>query len=131
MGIGIQPVLQPKLLHDIRRKTLIRRTASQTKGEENVFFYGQRWNQIKILIHKTYFAAAKYSQLFFLQTGQIYTIYDYFSLIKGIQPTDHVQQSGFAGAGCTDNGGKLTFLNRKIDAIQGFDLCLSLSKVFL
>ena len=36
-----------------------------------------------------------------------------------IQPTDHVQQSGFAGAGCTDNGGKLTFLNRKIDAIQG------------
>ena len=131
MGIGIQPILQPELLHGIRKETLIRRTASQTKGEQNVFFYGQCWDQIKILTHKTYFAAAEYSQLSFLQTGQIYTIYDYFSLIRGIQPTDHVQQSGFAGARCANNGGKLAFLNRKVNTIQGFDLCLSLSKVFL
>lgn len=130
MGIGIQPILQEKLPHHLPKETPIRRTASQAEGEQNVFLYGQRGNQIKILIHKAYFAAAEYCQLSFLQTGQIYAIYDHFPRIRGIQPADHVQQSGLAGAGCADDGGKPAFLNGKVDTVQGFDLRLSLSKVF-
>jgi hypothetical protein len=44
------------------------------------------------------------------------------SLRGGVQPAQHIQQSGFSAAGGADDGGELPPFDLQIHAVQGADL---------
>ena len=53
------------------------------------------------------------------------------TLSGGVQAAQHIQQSGFSGAGCSDDSGEFSPLNIQVHPVQGAHLRLTFAVVFL
>ena len=63
-------------------------------------------------------SAAEDGQLLILEGEDFLAVHLDAATGWSVQSAEHMQQGGFAGAGGADDGNKLPFLHREVDAVQ-------------
>lgn len=96
--------------------------AAQFGREKNIFFSGQRGDELIRLEDKADFLAAQASQAIFLHVADLDAVEDDGAGSYGIEPGQQTQESAFAAAGGAHNREELAARDIERDAFQDFHL---------
>ena len=92
--------------------------AVQFYGQDDVFIDVQNRDKVVVLEDKADIAPTEDGKLLVVQLGQLFSL-DLNAAGGGhVQTAHHVQQSGLAAAGGSDNGDKFPLLNGEGHAVQ-------------
>ncbi|EQG52128.1 hypothetical protein QIW_3908 [Clostridioides difficile DA00134] len=118
-GHIVQLILQPQHPHHFFHKLLVYLVSVQLHRQHNVFKDIQHRHQIVVLEDEADFSPAENGKLLIFQCREVAPIHNDIAGGRHIQPANHVQQSGFAAAGGSNNRYKFPLLNREVHTIQG------------
>ena len=91
---------------------------SQGKGKIFLYFHSGGCSHHGILEH----SADVFRSFKFRLTGNIYSVYFYFSGVYGIYSGDHIEGRAFSGSVSADDGHEIAFVKMEINAVQSFFL---------
>ena len=78
----------------------------------------QNRHQVVILKDEANLSAAEDGQFLILEGEDFLAVHLDAAAGRAVQSAEHMQQGGFAGAGGANDGNKLPFLHREVDAVQ-------------
>ena len=113
-----QLAFQPQRADDLVHIGAIDRAAVQLDGEYDIFVHAQYGNKIIRLEHEPDAPAAENGQLVVLQREDVVPVHIDLAVRRAVQPAEHVQQGGFARAGCADHRDEFAVFDRKVHAVE-------------
>ena len=96
-------------------------------GERDIFRYIEHRNEVVELIDQPNLTAAEDSKLFLVLRIDILAVHQHPAACRSVHTAENVKQGGFAGAGGTNHGDKLSFIYRKRYVVQRPYLILTFS----
>ena len=118
-GIAGQLALQIQKAHDLPEEGLVLLLAVQTDGEDDVLIGSEVGDQVVILKDETDPLAAEDGEVLVPKVLQLEVVHLHGAAGGPVQPAQHVQQGGLAGAGGADDGHELPRLYGQGDVVQG------------
>ncbi len=92
--------------------------ATQVEREGDVFQAGESGEEVEELEDEADFVAADAGELVVGDAAQEGAIDADIAIGGAIEPTDEIEESGFAGAGGTDEGNHFAFIDLQVDRVK-------------
>ncbi len=93
--------------------------AIQQKGQGDIFCRAEGGEQVEELENKTHLPSSHEGDLVVGQVGHALAAQDDFAVRGTVQPTEQMEQGGFAGAGRPHDGDKFALSDFKVDVAKG------------
>lgn len=106
------------------------RQTVQFQGEQQIFLDGQGWDKIEKLKHEADMTAAEKGAFGLAQTDYNLIADPDGSGIRQVDAAEQVQQSGFAGAGLSEQGNELASVDIQIQVGEDDSLIIAFGVVF-
>ena len=116
----VHPVLQPDTHKHLLRTlgSLLGRNTRVNQRKLYIFERIQSGQKLKLLKDEPDFLAADMRKLFFVKVAYRASMQDVFAGGRRIQTADDIHQRGFAAAGGTEDGKKLSLSDFQINALE-------------
>ena len=114
--------LQPQRLNDPFHIGFVRRVAVQLDGQDDVLIHVQHRHQVVVLEHKADLPPPEDGQFLIAHGREFFAVHRDGAAGGAVQPAQHVEQGGLAGAGGAHHRHEFALFHGQIDPVQGPDL---------